>query len=107
MSRSRLRGGRAIIMSDPRSAGRTMKPAILCGFILVGFAPGISARAQTIWSVSTDWSNAANPNGPWSYLVDGVTGVSGTRGSDNFGTPGAPLIWSTGSNFVGWSQANG
>jgi hypothetical protein len=59
------------------------------------------------WDLAADWSNTTNPNGVWTYQVGGSTGILGTRGSDSFGPPGAPAIWSTGSNYVGWSQSNG
>ena len=64
-----------------------------------------SAEAQT-WDLKTDWSNTSNPNGVWTYLVNGSAPSSpGTRGCDSFGPPGPPPIG--GSCYVGWSQSNG
>ena len=65
------------------------------------------AGAQT-WNLKADWSNTNNPNGVWRYLVDGATGVPGTRDSDPFLAPGAPAVWSDGvTHHVGWSQSIG
>lgn len=58
-----------------------------------------------VYDLKTDWSNTSNPNGPWSYLVNGAVVGSGIRTGDSFGAPGAPTIW--GGGFLGWSQSNG
>lgn len=61
-------------------------------------------NAQT-YDLKTDWSDVSNPNGVWSYLVDGVAPSASIRGSDTFGPPGPPVIW--GAGHIGWSQSNG
>lgn len=64
--------------------------------------------AQT-WDLKSDWSNSSNPNGAWSYWAGLALGTLSTRGSDSFGPPGPPPIWTNAShgNYFGWSQSNG
>lgn len=40
--------------------------SIALGFFLLLASPS-ATTAATIWDLSADWSNAANPNGPWAY----------------------------------------
>src|SRR5215472_10203317 len=44
---------------------RLLKFAVLAGLILVAISG--DALAATIFSLSGNWSNTTNPNGPWSY----------------------------------------
>ena len=74
---------------------------------------GVAAVSLTIspaWTadlitfdLTADWSDSSNPNGVWSYEVNGAIAASGTRSGDTFGTP--TPIW--GSGFTGWSKSNG
>jgi len=63
------------------------------------------------YDVTADWSDVVNPNGAWSYWLNGSLAQPGTRWYDVFDIPpGPPPIWtgSTGSwHFFGWSQSNG
>jgi len=69
---------------------------------------GTAAAQADLWDLSADWSNAANPNGPWSYRINGAVAPGpGTRGADSFGPPGAPPIWGDNGSYFGWSQDNG
>src|SRR5687767_3705287 len=72
--------------------------------LLAAIIPFTSATA-IVFDLRTDWSNTSNPNGAWSYLVNGAVAPSGTRGGDSFGPPGPPPVW--GSGHIGWSQSNG
>jgi hypothetical protein len=62
-----------------------------------------------LYNLSGDWSNTNNPNGVWSYYVNGAPATLGTRGSDAFANPpGAPAIWGDNTaNYIGWSKSNG
>ncbi len=62
-----------------------------------------------MYNVADDWSDSSNPNGVWSYHVDGALAQSGTRIGDTFSNPpGAPKIWANWhSTYVGWSKSNG
>jgi len=62
---------------------------------LISAGAGI-ARAS-LYDLSADWSDSANPNGVWSYYVGGALGVSGVRGHDTF--VGSPRIW-----YDGWTD---
>ena len=49
----------------------------------------------------------ANPNGCWTYLLNGGPAESGVRGADPFGPPGPPRIWGVNGGFAGWSRSRG
>ncbi len=70
---------------------------------------GMTAIAQ--YNVSADWSNADNPNGVWSYWVEGSLAKPGTRSGDPFpDPPGPPSIWTAWEGawtHYGWSKSNG
>ena len=87
----------------------SMSRAIVTVLISTVLAGGGTAMAGW-YDVSADWSDTDNPNGVWSYWVNGSPAIAGTRGSDTFADPpGAPSIW-TGTgvpNYYGWSQSNG
>jgi hypothetical protein len=59
--------------------------------------------ATQVYDLKADWSDTSNPNGVWSYLLNGSLAPSGTRTGDPFGTP--PPI--RGSAHEGWSKSNG
>ena len=65
-----------------------------------------SAHADS-YDLASDWSNTSNPDGTWSYLLNGSIASSGIRDSDGFGPPGAPVIWGVANSYQGWSQDNG
>ena len=65
---------------------------------------GVLSAVPTALAGAADWSDTSNPNGVWSYLVNGAVPPSGIRGGDVFGVP--TPIWGT-SSFEGWSRSNG
>ena len=65
---------------------------------------GVNSLRAIPYNLAADWSDTSNPNGVWSYLVNGAVPPSGIRGGDVFGVP--TPIWGT-SSFEGWSRSNG
>jgi hypothetical protein len=45
---------------------RKLTLALSVAFLLLLASPSV-ASAATIWDLATDWSDSANPNGPWAY----------------------------------------
>jgi len=82
--------------------------ALVVAWVSFALSGGGITRAD-IYNLSADWSDTTNPNGVWSYYVNGNLGISGTRGSDSFGDPGPPPIWTAAAsdNWLGWSKSNG
>ena len=69
-------------------------------------SPVTATAASLHFDVAADWSDVINPNGAWSYEVNGALASSATRTGDTVGT--APALWGPGGNsFVGWSRSNG
>jgi hypothetical protein len=62
-----------------------------------------------LYNLSNDWSTTNNPNGVWSYYVNGSPATTGTRTGDPFSNPpGAPALWGPGGDtYAGWSKSNG
>jgi hypothetical protein len=77
----------------------------LIGALLPLVLAACVAKAN-IYNLSDDWSDAANPNGAWSYVVKGALGVSGTRTADSFSGP-VPIWGENTATYVGWSKSNG
>jgi len=73
-------------------------------FVCLALIGPTSAEAG-VFDLGADWSNASNPNGSWSYLLNGAPVGSSTRGNDPFSFPGPPPIW--GDAHVGWSKSIG
>ena len=61
--------------------------------------------ATQVYDLKADWSDTSNPNGVWSYLLNGSLAASGTRSADPFDTP--PPIWGIDGSYPGWSKSNG
>ena len=83
---------------------KSIEITLLIAITAVGLALSADARAvPVIYDLNSDWSETSNPNGPWTYEVNGGAASSGIRCCDTFGTP--QQIW--GSGFSGWSKSNG
>lgn len=79
---------------------------LAASFLLVISTATSAATTSIVYDVAGDWSDLLNPNGAWSYEVNGELAISGIRTGDSFGI--APPLWGPGGNsFVGWSQSNG
>ncbi|MBL9175005.1 MAG: thrombospondin type 3 repeat-containing protein, partial [Verrucomicrobiales bacterium] len=66
------------------------------------------ACQRAVYDLAAGWSDSANPNPPWSYLLDGVPGASNLRGGDVFtDPPGPPPIWGSPDSPFGWSRSIG
>lgn len=63
-------------------------------------------HAQTVYDLRTDWSDSANPNGPWTYAHNGTAMAGhGNLGTEAWGTP-QPGWWSLAPTTVPvWMQA--
>ena len=102
-SKSRFSMGRPLAATVVLKMKSTAS-ALFLGIAVVGLTISPSANAVPIvYDLAADWSDISNPNGVWSYLVNGAIAASGTRTGDTFGTP--QPIW--GAGFTGWSQSNG
>ena len=55
-----------------------MKIANVILILTVLGSSGYSLRAAP-YNLATDWSDTSNPNGVWSYLLNGSLAASGTR----------------------------
>lgn len=91
-----------------KSVGISRTVAIVLA-LLCWASGGMTAIAQ--YNVSADWSNTDNPNGVWSYWVEGSLAQLGTRSNDWFpDPPGPPPIWTVWAGdwtHYGWSKSNG
>ena len=80
-------------MQNERETSRTRLPKLAAAALLWVVSIGWTASASTLtFSLSGDWSNTTNPNGPWSY---------------NQGSTSLPLVsdWTgAGSVFAGCNQ---
>lgn len=77
---------------------------VIGAMILLPLAPapaGPPPGAQ-VWDARTQWSDAANPNGPWSYLANGVPAPAVMRLSDPWASP--QVSW---GDIPGWFRSNG
>lgn len=65
-----------------------------------------SCPAQTTWDLKSEWSNAANPNGVWSYNANGapLTTFNPSFTGDSF-TPAQPG-WQGGGLIPIWFKSN-
>jgi len=80
---------------------RYLVPVLSVMFVLGGRA------YADLYSLSGDWSDAVNPNGPWSYWVAGNLGASSFRGGEPSGFSPDQPIWTGGwYNWQGWSKNN-
>jgi serine/threonine protein kinase len=64
-------------------------------------------KKVTTYDLAADWSDTVNPNGCWTYLLNGLPAKSGVRGMDPFASPGAPNIWGNNRRCDGWSKSRG
>ena len=46
---------------------------------------GVNSLRAIPYNLAADWSDTSNPNGLWSYLINGTVPPSGIRGGDVFG----------------------
>jgi hypothetical protein len=77
---------------------------LLIGFFMIGMCM-VSNSYASIYDLRNDWSDAGNPNGVWSYNLNGFPLSSAYRGGDPWGTP--QISWVTYGNIVGWFKSNG
>jgi hypothetical protein len=99
------------------AAGKARRTGAALALLLLAAVAGLEAASVTqvqaqVWDVTTDWSDAANPNGPWSYRegaipLPHVNSWQSILGGWNVAQPG----WAESENGTNrlpfWFRSNG
>src|SRR5258708_2965057 len=91
---------RVVCYGAPKG-GYQMRTFFFAVALVVSTLTGNPATA-TVYDVTTDWSDALNPNGVWTYAANGSALSSTVRASDPWGVPQAS--W---GDLPGWFRSNG